>query len=194
MNQIKYKKRPHVHGRHGGVKVVPKAEVVLEEGAKFHTDFELVKGMVGDIDIEYDAVCHARSVLEMSARISGRGSDKIRIHEKARLVGDHARGVLVSNIAVREQASALIKNTLVAQAPHARGHVDCKEIVQGGARAEAIPIVSVEDPKAHVTHEAAIGSVDSKQLETLMARGLNEDEATDLIIEGLLSPPYGSGR
>ncbi|MCR4397120.1 MAG: SufD family Fe-S cluster assembly protein, partial [Candidatus Saccharicenans sp.] len=32
-----------------------------------------------------------------------------------------------------------------------------------------------------------IGSVDSKQLQTLMARGLSEDEAVDLIIEGLLS-------
>ncbi|HPB48623.1 MAG TPA: SufD family Fe-S cluster assembly protein, partial [Exilispira sp.] len=41
-------------------------------------------------------------------------------------------------------------------------------------------------PKAQVTHEAAIGSVDSKQLETLMSRGLSEDEAVDLIVSGLL--------
>jgi hypothetical protein len=76
----------------------------------------------------------------------------------------------------------------VASAPLARGHVDCKEIVQGEAIANAIPIVEVRHPKAHVTHEAAIGSVDSKQLETLMSRGLSEDEATDLVIEGLLKP------
>jgi Fe-S cluster assembly scaffold protein SufB len=37
-----------------------------------------------------------------------------------------------------------------------------------------------------VTHEAAVGSVDSKQLETPLARGLSEDEAVDLIIQGLL--------
>ena len=30
--------------------------------------------------------------------------------------------------------------------------------------------------------------IDSKQLETLMCRGLTEDDATNLIIEGLLSP------
>jgi hypothetical protein len=46
--------------------------------------------------------------------------------------------------------------------------------------------VEVTHPLAHVTHEAAIGSVDSKQLQTLMSRGLDEDAATDLIIEGLL--------
>jgi Fe-S cluster assembly scaffold protein SufB len=44
----------------------------------------------------------------------------------------------------------------------------------------------VEHPLAKVTHEAAIGSVDQKQLETLMAHGLTPDEAVDLIIMGLL--------
>jgi hypothetical protein len=47
--------------------------------------------------------------------------------------------------------------------------------------------VDVKDPRAHVTHEAAIGSVDSKQLQTLMSRGLSEEEAVELIIQGLLS-------
>ena len=50
-----------------------------------------------------------------------------------------------------------------------------------------VPVVDVQHPKAHVTHEAAIGSVDTKQLETLMSRGLTEDEAVELIIQGLLT-------
>ena len=80
-----------------------------------------------------------------------------------------------------------LANTLNASAADARGHVDSKEIVQDQATASAVPVVNVSHPRAHVTHEAAIGSVDSKQLETLMARGLSEDEAVDLIIEGMLS-------
>ena len=59
--------------------------------------------------------------------------------------------------------------------------------MQDQARANAVPTVQVNHPGAHVTHEAAIGSVDSKQLQTLMSRGLTEDAAVDLIIEGLLS-------
>jgi Fe-S cluster assembly scaffold protein SufB len=128
------------------------------------------------------------SILDMAARISGRGDDQIRIHEKANLKGEGAHGVLRTNIAVRETAKAEIKNTMVASAAFARGHVDCKEIVRDKAIANAIPIVEVHHPKAHVTHEASIGSVDSKQLETLLCRGLTEDDATNLIIEGLLSP------
>jgi Fe-S cluster assembly scaffold protein SufB len=47
--------------------------------------------------------------------------------------------------------------------------------------------VEVRNPRAHITHEASIGSVDSKELQTLMSRGHNEEEAVELIIEGLLS-------
>jgi hypothetical protein len=36
-----------------------------------------------------------------------------------------------------------------------------------------------------VTHEAAIGTVDHQQLETLMAHGLDPQEAVDRIILGM---------
>ncbi len=181
----------HVHSPEGGVRVVPRSRIVLGEGASLMADFEMLKGRVGELDILYEAICNARSVLEMNARISGRGEDSILVHEKATLAGERARGVLTTNVAVRERASADIRNTLRAEGPYSVGHVDCKEIVREQASAKAIPIVEVVHPLAHVTHEAAIGSVDSKQLETLMAHGLTADEATDMIIEGLLSPKYG---
>ncbi len=56
-----------------------------------------------------------------------------------------------------------------------------------GAVVSAIPEVKVTHPLAKVTHEAAIGSVDGQQLETLMARGLDPEQAVDLIIKGMLS-------
>jgi len=98
-----------------------------------------------------------------------------------------ARGVLTTKIAIRDRAKAEVYNILTASAPYARGHVDCKEIVQGQAQAKAVPVIEVSDSKAHITHEAALGSVDSKQLQTLMSRGLSEDEGVELIIKGLLS-------
>jgi len=181
----------HVHGVEGGVVVVPKSKVYVGEGARYQTDFELIRGRVGEIDIDVDVTAEAHSTSEVTARIRGAGDDRIAIRESAHLVGEHARGVLTSNIALRDRAQAIIYNTLTASAPYARGHVDCKEIVQDEAVAKAVPIVEVNHPKAHVTHEAAIGSVDSKQLETLMSRGLDEDQAVDLIIQGLLGGTPG---
>lgn len=177
----------HLHGREGGVLVVPRTRVQLGEGARFKTEFELIKGQAGVIEFDYEVDSAADSLLDMVARIWGRGKDRIFIHETGRLNGENARAVLQTHIAVQDQALAEVYNTLTASAAGARGHVDCKEIVQGGAVAKAVPIVEVHHPRAHITHEAAIGSVDSKQLQTLMARGLGEERATDLIIDGLLA-------
>ncbi len=177
----------HVHGPHGGVSVIPNAKVHVQEGAEFSTEFELIKGSAGNIEFQYEVNAEAQSKTEMTARISGTDNDDIRLHETVHLLGEYSKGVIVSHIALKHHARAEVENTLVAHAPFSRGHVDCKEIVVGNAQAKAIPIVLVKNPTAHVTHEAAIGSVDAKQLVTLMAHGLNEEEATDLIIEGLLS-------
>jgi Fe-S cluster assembly scaffold protein SufB len=176
----------HIHGPAGGIEVYPKAVVTLGKKARFKTEFELVKGRVGLIDIDYETNCGEESVLEMTARINGSGDDIIKIRETGHLTGEHARGALTTKIAVRDTARAEVYNKMTATAAYARGHVDCKEIVQDKGTATAIPIVEVNHPKAHITHEAAIGSVDSKQLQTLMSRGLTEDEAVELIIEGLL--------
>ncbi len=176
----------HVHGDRGGVRVLPKAKIILDEGARFKTEFELVKGRVGYMEIDYDTDCGEGSVLEMIARVNAAGDDVLTVREAGTLAA-RATGVLTTKIALRDRAKADIYNKLTATGPHARGHVDCKEIVQDEAVATATPIVEVRHPQAHVTHEASIGSVDSKQLQTLMSRGLSEDDATELIIGGLLA-------
>lgn len=177
----------HIHSPEGFVEVIPKADVKLEEGARFQTDFELVEGRAGKVEIDYETNCGKDSVMEMTTKIDGRQDDDIEIRETGYLEGQGARGVLTSRVALREEARAKVFNKLSATAPDTRGHVDCKEIVRDESRAKAVPVVDVEDPSAHVTHEAAIGSVDKKQLETLMSRGMSEEEGVDLIIDGLLS-------
>lgn len=59
-------------------------------------------------------------------------------------------------------------------------------VVRGQATARNMPLVVVRDDRAHVTHEAAIGTVNRKELETLIARGLDEEIAVDVIIRGML--------
>jgi|LGVF01.1.fsa_nt_gb Fe-S cluster assembly scaffold protein SufB len=177
----------HIHNEEGGIVVIPKAYIDLEENSRFKTEFELLRGRVGTINIDYEITCGKASVMEMTTRINGRGNDYINIKESGNLVGERSRGVLTSKIAVRQNAKANIFNRMIATGDYARGHVDCKEIIQDNAVAKAIPIVEVRNPKARITHEASIGSVDSKQLQTLMSRGLSEDESVELIISGLLS-------
>lgn len=177
----------HIHSNSGGVKVIPVTKVKVDKDARFKTEFELLKGRVGMIDIDYDIDVGENALVDMMARVDGKSDDSIKISENATLNGEYGKGVLTSKVAVRDEAKAEVYNQVVANAANSRGHVDCKEIVKDEGRALAYPVVDVRNPKAHVTHEAAVGDVDKKQLETLMARGLEEDEASELIIQGMLS-------
>ena len=87
---------------------------------------------------------------------------------------------------LEDDAKAEITGITEGNAAGSRGHVDCMEIVKDRAVAKAIPMVNVTNPLAKVTHEAAIGSVDKRQFETLMAHGLTPEEATDIIVRGVL--------
>ncbi|MQY75771.1 MAG: hypothetical protein E3J77_03470 [Actinobacteria bacterium] len=58
---------------------------------------------------------------------------------------------------------------------------------QNSINTHTAPSVEVKNPKVHITLEASIDSFDSKQLQTLMSKGLKEDKVVKLIIEGFLN-------
>jgi len=176
----------HFHGEHGGIEVVPKAKINVGKNSHLVTNFSLLKGRVGILDLDYVVEILENSTLDMTAKIYGYGNDRIKIREAGYLTGKSSRGLIKSRIAVKDYAQSEVISELTASAPYARGHVDCIEIIQGNAQAKAVPIVNVTNEYAKVTHEAAIGSVDKKQIETLMARGLEKEKAIDLVVSGML--------
>jgi Fe-S cluster assembly scaffold protein SufB len=103
-----------------------------------------------------------------------------------RLNGEGTRGMAKSRLALRDRARGKVFGTTEGNAPFTRGHVNCVEIVRDEVIADAVPVVRVSDHRAQVTHEAAIGTVDKKELETLMTRGLDEEMAVDIIVQGML--------
>jgi len=176
----------HYHGLSGGVEVVPKLFVTVGKNGKYFTDFTLTTGRVGKLGIDYSVEAGENAVVELTARVFGHGNDDILISEKVALNGENARGLIKARVAIEDEATAEIRGSTEGNAAGARGHVDCMEIVKGHAVAKAIPLVQVTHPLAKVTHEAAIGSVDKRQMETLMAHGLSPEEAVDVIVKGIL--------
>ena len=179
----------HYHGLSGGIEVIPRADILLDRGARYLADFSLVQGRVGKLDIGYNAEVGENAVAQLTSKVYGHIADEIRIRERIDLNGDNARGLIKSRVAVEDEATAEVIGATYGNAAGARGHVDCLEIVRGSGVVSAIPEVRVTHPGAKVTHEAAIGSVDQAQLETLMARGLDPEEAVDVIVRGMLKTP-----
>jgi len=177
----------HYHGASGDIVVSPHATVHLGQGARYLADFSLLHGRVGRLDIDYAVTVGEGALAELTSRVYGFADDAIRLRERLDLDGAGARGLVKSRVAVRDDARADVIGIIEGNAAGARGHVDCMEVVRDRAVVSAAPEVRVRHPQAKVTHEAAIGSVDSRQLETLMARGLAPDDAVDLIVRGMLT-------
>jgi len=177
----------HYHGEFGGIKVIPKAKIRVGKKGVWESTFTLIEGCVGMLDYDFEIFGGEKSTSELLVKVFGKKEDDIRITEKIHLDGKEARGLAKSRLVLIDNAKAVVRGETYGNAPFARGHVDCLEIVNGdGVIASAIPVVYVSDRQAKVTHEAAIGSVDKKQMQTLMARGLNEEEAVDVIVKGIL--------
>lgn len=178
----------HYHGKYSGAHVFPIFDVDVAEGSYFKTIFSLVHGTVGELNINVDIYAQKNAKVEVITKAYGKNEkDKVRIRDGIFLEGEGARSTLKMRAAARGGGDVLMEGITEGNAPGVTGHVDCKEIVQGGGScAQAIPIVRVTDEMARITHEAAVGRVNQKELETLMARGLTEEKAVDMIVKGML--------
>lgn len=176
----------HYHGLYGGIEVIPKSVVKIGKNGRYFTDFTLTTGRVGKLGMDYTVEAGENAVTELTARVFGHANDDINIKEKVVLAGKNSRSIIKTRVAIEDDAQAEVTGITEGSAEGARGHVDCMEIVKDRAVAKAIPIVNVTNPLAKVTHEAAIGSVDKRQMETLMAHGLTPEEAVDVIVKGIL--------
>lgn len=70
-----------------------------------------------------------------------------------------------------------------------RAHVDCAGMLLDGSGEgfiESVPGLEAHHPQAQMSHEASIGRISPEQVEYLMARGLEEQDAISMIIRGFL--------
>ena len=69
----------------------------------------------------------------------------------------------------------------------ARGHIECQGLILGGGRIHAVPELEATVEGVELSHEAAVGKIAQEEIEYLMARGMDEDEATSTIVRGFLN-------
>ncbi len=178
----------HYHGEEAGAIVVPYLNIKIKEGGQFYSDFHLTKGTVGKLEVKLEVFLDKNARAEIRTKVFGTSEkDVVKITDIIHLEGENSKSLVVMRAAAKNGGSVWMQGETYAKAPGAFGHIDCQEIVIGqNSVAKAVPIVEVTNDQARVTHEASVGKINQKELETLMTRGLNENQATELIIEALM--------
>jgi hypothetical protein len=135
-----------------------------------------------DVDLKDGAIA------DLESKVRGRADDDISIKESLGLNGKEAHGIAKSTIVATEKTHARIVNEAFGNAPYSKGHIECTEITKGAdVDVATLPVLKVTNDLSELTHEASIGRINSKQLDTMMAKSMTEEEATEFIIKGMLS-------
>ena len=128
-----------------------------------------------------------------SARVTGAYAGHARQHLDFDTTQEHAAPQTTSDLAfrgvLRDRSTAVWRGMIVVD-PGAQQTDAFQEsrnlLLSKKAHADAIPGLEIQADDVRCTHAAAIAQVDKEQLYYLMARGLDRDGATRLIIDGFM--------
>jgi Fe-S cluster assembly protein SufB len=74
-------------------------------------------------------------------------------------------------------------------AENAKSFVRCDALIlDEKSRSDTYPYMEIEENNAEIGHEATVSKVGEEQLFYLMSRGLNEEQATSMIVAGFIEP------
>jgi Fe-S cluster assembly protein SufB len=102
-------------------------------------------------------------------------------------IGRNTRSTIISKgISAGRGSNAyrgLVK--VLPKADNARNYTQCDSLLMGDAcAAHTFPYVEVRNPSARVEHEASTGKIGEDQLFYLKSRGLSEEDAVNMIVNG----------
>ena len=81
----------------------------------------------------------------------------------------------------------MARGHLVGNAPGIKAHLECKGLILKGGSLLAVPELEAHVEGVEMSHEAAVGKIAQDEINYLMSRGLDEDQATATIVRGFLS-------
>jgi Fe-S cluster assembly protein SufB len=124
----------------------------------------------------------------ISVAFAGRGQHQ-DTGAKAVHLAPNTRSRIVSKSVSKDGGRGTYRGTLKV-APGATGVVSSVRcdalLLDEESRSDTYPYIDIQEDDTTMTHEATVGKVSADQIFYLMSRGLTENEATNLVVQGFL--------
>lgn len=113
-------------------------------------------------------------------------SGNIKIYDDTYLNGEKSKGISRIRLIGKKNSNIYARSRMIANTS-GTGHVDCMGLLlDQNSIITAIPELINKNKEASLTHEASIGKISDEILYYLRSRGLTEDQAIDLVVNGFL--------
>lgn len=175
----------HMWGEKTAVR--PRTGIIVEEGGTYISTYVSLFPVKS---IQTAPICRLTGVNARASFVSiiaNHPDSHVDIGGEVHLEADGTRTEIISRNVVYGGTN-IARGKIVAKAPKVKGHLECQGLMLSDeGLMMAIPELDSNYSDVELTHEAAVGKIAREEVEYLMARGLNEDEATSLIVKGFLS-------
>ncbi|MGD9106102.1 MAG: SufD family Fe-S cluster assembly protein [Desulfobacterales bacterium] len=168
------------------INVRPRTVIRVEEGGTIISNYISLKP-VGSLQMFPTTLLNGKGAVARfnSILVAGPGSF-LDVGSRIVLNAPDTRAEIISR-GISSGGSIIARGELVGKVPGIKAHLECHGLILNDGLMQAIPELSGTVPGVEMSHEAAVGKLDQREIEYLMARGLDEEEAISTIVRGFLN-------
>ena len=168
------------------INVRPRTVIRVEEGGTIISNYISLKP-VGSLQMFPTTYLNGKGAVARfnSILVAGPGSI-LDVGSRVVLNAPDTRAEIISR-GISSGGSIIARGELVGKVSGIKAHLECHGLILNDGLMQAIPELTGYVPGVEMSHEAAVGKIDQREIEYLMARGLNEEEAISTIVRGFLN-------
>ena len=175
-----------IHNWGEEVVVRPRSAVVVEEGGTYLSNYITLKG-VKSVQTFPTAILKEGALARFNSIIVAPKGSEIDTGARVILEGRGSRAEIISRT-ISYGGKVVARGHLVGKVPDIKAHLECQGLILSDEGIiHAIPELEAHVADVDMSHEAAVGKIAREEIEYLMARGLDEEEATSTIVRGFLN-------
>ncbi|MFH1077041.1 MAG: SufD family Fe-S cluster assembly protein [Pseudomonadota bacterium] len=175
-----------IHNWGKDVAVRPRSAAYVEEGGVIISNFVSLKPLRTLQMYPVTWLVGAGAVARFNSVLVAPVGTHMDIGSKVVLDAPGARAEIISR-AITTGGTIIARGNLTGKRPGVKGHLECKGLILSDGIIHAIPELEGHVSGVEMSHEAAVGKIAQEEIEYLMARGLDEQEAISTIVRGFLS-------
>ena len=174
-----------IHTWTENIEVFPRSAARVEENGVFLSNYVCMQPVKKVQMYPTATLAGENSVARFSSIVIATPESYMDIGSRAILEGKGASAELITR-AITRGGTIISRGHIQGRTAGTRGHLECKGLILKDGIIYAIPEIEGSVVGTELSHEAAVGKLAQDEIEYLMSRGLDEDEATATIIRGFL--------
>ena len=176
-----------IHNWGEDIHVRPRTGVRVEEGGSFVSNYILLRPVKTVQMYPTVTLAGPGAVASLNSITIAHPGSEIDMGGRVILQAPHTRAEVIART-ISMGGKTISRGHLVGLAPEIKAHLECRGLILAPTGfIYAVPELEGKVSGVDMSHEAAVGRIAAEEIEYLMARGLDEEEAVSTIVRGFLS-------